>query len=107
MTTPPEHRPPLEITQQEHRERRARLSALLQARGLDAICVFGPARVAYLSGFHFAATERPIALVITAQAGSAALLPRLEELHFSSSRPRLPIWNCTPSIPAAARVGIR
>ena len=78
---------PLEISQTEHRERRARLSALLQARGLDAVCVFGPVRVAYLSGFHFAATERPIALIVTAQGGAAALLPRLEELHFQQQSP--------------------
>jgi len=77
----------LEITPDEYRQRRERLCLLLQAQGLDAVCVFAPVRVAYLSGFFFSATERPIALVVTASGEVAALLPRLEVSHYELQGP--------------------
>ncbi|GGJ68125.1 M24 family metallopeptidase [Deinococcus aquiradiocola] len=77
----------LEITPDEYRQRRERLCLLLQAQGLDAVCVFAPVRVAYLSGFFFSATERPIALIVTASGEVAALLPRLEVSHYELQGP--------------------
>lgn len=79
----------LEIGADEYRLRRERVFQLLQDRQLDAICVFGPTRVAYLSGFFFSPTERPIALVLTAGGTVAALLPNLELSHFQQQGPQL------------------
>ena len=45
--------------------RRESVAAGMQAAGLDALCVFYPARVAYLTGFHHIPTERPIAFVLS------------------------------------------
>ncbi|MGI8748201.1 MAG: M24 family metallopeptidase, partial [Deinococcus sp.] len=79
----------LEIGSGEYRSRRNRLCDVLERQGLDAICVFGPTRVAYLSGFFFSPTERPVALVITAEGNVCALLPRLELTHFQQQCPEL------------------
>lgn len=62
-----EHLDTLEIGAEEYRLRRERLCAVLQKQELGAICIFGPVRVAYLSGFFFSPTERPVALVMTAR----------------------------------------
>ena len=77
----------LEIGREEYAARRAALAAKLDEAHLGALCVFGPTRVAYLTGFFFAATERPIALLLTARGEVAALLPRIELEHFSSQCP--------------------
>ena len=81
---------PLEIGAAEYRSRRERLCAVLEREGLDAVCVFGPTRVAYLSGFFFSPTERPVALLLTAGGDVHALLPRLELTHFGQQCPDLP-----------------
>ncbi|MGY2893954.1 M24 family metallopeptidase [Deinococcus sp. UYEF24] len=86
---PPPELAPLEIGAAEYRLRRERLCAVLEQRGLDAVCVFGPTRVAYLSGFFFSPTERPVALLITARGDVHALLPRLEVTHFTQQCPEL------------------
>ena len=57
----------------------------MDAAGLDAICVFYPARVAYLTGFHHIPTERPIALVIGSSGQSALVVPAVEKEHAESS----------------------
>jgi len=49
----------------------------MEAAGLDALVVFYPARVAYLSGFHHLPTERPIALVL-GDGYSALVVPAVE-----------------------------
>ncbi|MFC4453978.1 Xaa-Pro peptidase family protein [Deinococcus sonorensis] len=81
--------PPLEITAEEYRTRRERLCGLLAERSLDAIVVYGPVRVAYLSGFFFSATERPVALLLTAEGEVHLLLPRLELSHVQQQCPEL------------------
>jgi len=48
---------------------------------LDALCVFYPARVTYLTGFHHAPTERPIALVLGPDAYTALIVPAVEKEH--------------------------
>jgi len=48
---------------------------------LDALCVFYPARVAYLTGFHHLPTERPIALVLGPDAHTALIVPAVEKEH--------------------------
>jgi Xaa-Pro dipeptidase len=65
--------------------RREAVAAGMQAAGLDALCVFYPARVAYLTGFHHIPTERPIALVIGSSGQSVVVVPAVEKEHAESS----------------------
>jgi len=69
----------------EYARRREAVAAGLEAAGLDAMCVFYPARVAYLTGFHHIPTERPIALVIGPNAYAALVVPAVEKEHAESS----------------------
>jgi len=49
------------------------------------MCVFYPARVAYLTGFHHIPTERPIALVLDRHGQSELVVPAVEKEHAESS----------------------
>ncbi len=80
---------PLTILPAEYQQRRERLAAALQQHGHDLMCVFGPTRVAYLTGFFFAATERPVAAVITDDGTCCLLIPALEADHVSQQCPEL------------------
>ena len=73
------------ISQAEYSIRREAVAAGMDAAGLDAVCVFYPARVAYLTGFHHIPTERPIALVIGPNAYSALVVPAVEKEHAESA----------------------
>jgi len=53
----------------------------MDAAGLDAVAVFYPARVAYLTGFHHIPTERPIALIIGSGGESSLVVPAVEKEH--------------------------
>jgi len=64
--------------------RRECVTAGMQAAGLDALCVFYPARVAWLTGFHHIPTERPIALLIGSSGQSAMVVPAVEKEHAES-----------------------
>ncbi|HET7339781.1 MAG TPA: Xaa-Pro peptidase family protein [Candidatus Dormibacteraeota bacterium] len=61
------------------------MAAGMEAAGLDAVCVFYPARVAYLTGFHHIPTERPIALVIGSSGQSSLVVPAVEKEHAESA----------------------
>ena len=73
------------ITQAEYASRRECVAAGMAAAGLDAVCVFYPARVAYLTGFHHIPTERPISLVIGSSGQSALVVPAVEKEHAESA----------------------
>ena len=73
------------ISQTEYSIRRESVAAGMQAAGLDALCIFYPARVAWLTGFHHVPTERPIALVIGASGQSSLIVPAVEKEHAESS----------------------
>ncbi len=53
----------------------------MDAMKLDALCVFYPARIAYLTGFHHVPTERPVALVLGPNAYTALIVPAVEKEH--------------------------
>ena len=53
----------------------------MDAMHLDAMCVFYPARITYLTGFHHVPTERPIALVLGPNAYAALVVPAVEKEH--------------------------
>lgn len=71
----------LEIPRSEHETRVDALRRVLDGAGFDAMCVFGPVRVSYLTGFHFAATERPVVLVVPVDGAPHLLIPHLEVDH--------------------------
>jgi Xaa-Pro aminopeptidase len=73
------------ITDAEYRARREAVAAGIDAAGLDAICVFYPARVAYLTGFHHIPTERPIVLIMRSNGHSSLVVPAVEKEHAESS----------------------
>jgi len=73
------------IEQAEYSLRRESVAAGMQAAGLDALCVFYPARVAYLTGFHHIPTERPIALIIGSSAQASLVVPAVEKEHAESA----------------------
>ncbi|MDQ6692350.1 MAG: Xaa-Pro peptidase family protein [Candidatus Dormibacteraeota bacterium] len=52
----------------------------MEAAGFDALLVFYPARVAYLTGFHFVPTERPVALLL-GDGYTALVVPAVEKEH--------------------------
>ncbi|TAN32803.1 aminopeptidase P family protein [bacterium] len=74
-----------EISAEEYAIRREAVAAGMDAAGLDALCVFYPARIAYLTGFHHVPTERPIALVLGPSAYSALVVPAVEKEHAEAS----------------------
>lgn len=74
-----------QIAEAEYATRRACVTAGLDAAGLDAMCVFYPARVAYLTGFHHIPTERPIVLVLAGNGRTALVVPAVEKEHAESS----------------------
>ncbi len=57
----------------------------MEAAGLDALCVFYPARIAYLTGFHHIPTERPIVFVLGPDGDSALVVPAVEKEHAEST----------------------
>ena len=73
-----------EISAGEFAARRESVWAGLDAAGLDAMCVFYPARIAYLTGFHHIPTERPIVLVLGPNSYSALVVPAVEKEHAES-----------------------
>lgn len=69
----------------EYADRRDAVSAGMQAAGLDALCVFYPARIAYLTGFHHIPTERPIVLILGAKGNASLVVPAVEKEHAEST----------------------
>jgi Xaa-Pro dipeptidase len=71
----------LAIAPEEHRERGDRLLERVRGDGVGGIVLFDPYYVLYYAGFAFAPTERPIALVVSADGERALVVPRLEVEH--------------------------
>ncbi|HXC77320.1 MAG TPA: aminopeptidase P family N-terminal domain-containing protein, partial [Candidatus Acidoferrum sp.] len=73
------------ISAQEYADRRDAVAAGMHAAGLDALCVFYPARIAYLTGFHHIPTERPIVLILGAEGDATLVVPAVEKEHAEST----------------------
>jgi Xaa-Pro aminopeptidase len=73
------------IPAEEYRIRRECVAAGMEEAGLDAMCVFYPARVAYLTGLHHIPTERPIVLVVGASGQAILVVPAVEKEHAEAS----------------------
>jgi Xaa-Pro dipeptidase len=73
---------PIRLSSEEFVRRREAIAAKLAEQGLDALCLFSPTQVFYLTGFPFIATERPIAAVYCADRDHVTLfIPLLEREH--------------------------
>jgi Xaa-Pro aminopeptidase len=73
------------ISPAEYQWRREAVAAGMEAAGLDALAVFYPVRVAWLTGFHHIPTERPIALLMGSSGESSLVVPAVEKEHAESS----------------------
>lgn len=84
---PPKSTPVIgwKIQQPEYDARVERIRTQLDARNLDALVLFHPIRMAYVSGFFHLSTERPMAIVVPASGGLGALIPQLEQEHIAKS----------------------
>lgn len=69
------------IAPEEHNARCDALLERLRGDGLSGVVLFDPYYVLYYAGFAFAPTERPIALVMSADGERALVVPRLELEH--------------------------
>jgi Xaa-Pro dipeptidase len=74
------------IAPAEYAARREALCAGMERAGLDAMVVFYPARVAYLTGFHHLPTERPVAFVLGHGGRCALVVPAVEKEHAERAR---------------------
>ena len=73
---------PIRLSDHEFDRRRNVIRTEMDERSLDALCVFSPAQVFYLTGFAFIATERPIGAVYRPGRDSVSLfVPLLEVEH--------------------------
>ena len=73
---------PVRLSDSEFDRRREVIRAKMQERSPDALCVFLPAQVFYVTGFSFIATERPIGVIYRSEKDSALLfVPLLEGEH--------------------------
>jgi Xaa-Pro dipeptidase len=71
----------LRIPASELYERRKRFLLRLQEQALQGVVLFNPTSIFYLVGFHFIPTERPMALILTADNHAHLFVPRLEHEH--------------------------
>jgi Xaa-Pro aminopeptidase len=71
----------VKISDAEHRTRTAALAGHVREAGLTGAVLFDASYVLYYTGFAFIPTERPIALVISADGEAGMLVPRLEREH--------------------------
>ena len=74
-----------QIEPEEYATRVDRTRREMEARGLDALVLYHPLRMAYVSGFFHVTTERPMAIVVTQDGGLGALIPQLEQEHIAKS----------------------
>ena len=73
---------PVCLTDREFDRRRGVIRNKMEERSLEALCVFSPAQVFYLTGFAFIATERPICAVYRPDKDMVSLfVPLLEVEH--------------------------
>jgi len=89
----------LEIGVAEYQQRVTALQGRIEKAGFAAMVVFGPVRVSYLSGFFFAKTERPVALIVPAGGEPGVLIPHLETDHLRGQCPHIGQVRTYPEYP--------
>ncbi|MEV0393734.1 M24 family metallopeptidase [Polymorphospora rubra] len=70
---------------------RTRLGAALDERGLDGFLATSPADVAFLSGFFYIATERPVYLWMPREGDPLLVIPRLDEEYAAQQGVTIPM----------------
>lgn len=70
---------------------RSRLSDALDVRGLDGFLATSPADVAFLSGFFYIATERPVYLWMPREGDPLLVIPRLDEEYAAQQGVTIPM----------------
>ena len=73
------------IGQAEIEDRLRRVRQRMTEREIDAMILFYPPRIEYLSGFTHVSTERPMALVVPLDGDLGVLIPALEQEHVRKS----------------------
>lgn len=71
----------LEISEEEFKRRKEKVQEELTRKELEALCLFTPGQIFYLTGFVFIPTERPIGLILAKDGKTCLLVPRLEKEH--------------------------
>lgn len=69
----------LKISKSECEKRRNRLLDTIREKEMDAICLFDPESIFYLTNFGFLQTERPMALILTTENDVYMFIPALEK----------------------------
>lgn len=69
------------LSDAEYARRRQAVLDLMKERDFGAFLFFNSTSIFYLTGFAFIPTERPVALIITADGRRTVFVPRLEEEH--------------------------
>ncbi|MFG1780321.1 M24 family metallopeptidase [Micromonospora sp. NPDC049048] len=70
---------------------RTRLNETLDERGLDGFLATSPADVAFLSGFFYIATERPVYLWMPRKGEPLLVIPRLDEEYAAQQGVTIPL----------------
>lgn len=76
---------PIEVSQTELQRRLSDLCQWLQQNQLAGACFFERINIVYLTGYHFQQTERPVALIVTADGTTGLLTPALESEHAAAT----------------------
>lgn len=74
----------LRIGESELGRRRKELCDRLSQDNVEAIVLFGPTAIFYLTGFSFIPTERPLAIIVRSDS-TLALVPQLEREHMKAT----------------------
>jgi len=69
------------LSAQEYARRKQAVLSLMKEREFDAFVFFNSTSIFYLTGFAFIPTERPVALIFSADGRRTIFVPRLEEEH--------------------------
>jgi len=75
------------ITKENHLKRIEKLKEFMRHNEMDSFIFFSPLSIYYLTGYHFIATERPIALVLPMSEDPWFYVPRLEQEHLIEKIP--------------------
>ena len=89
----------IKITSQEYQQRLDKVRAVLNEKGMDALCVFNCTSILYLTGFRHSPTERPVVLVVPAEGEPGLLIPLLEIEHLPIRVPWLKTLEVFPEYP--------
>jgi len=92
----------LSISTEERALRLQQVREELEERRFDALVLFHPERIGYLTNFVFVSTERPMALVVPRRGALGILIPQLEQEHVKRA-PEIEDVEVYPEYPGGAK----